>query len=155
MCVCGTLCALKFDQLTSQQQGGSPPPLTFQVRKDLLEYLWFPSVRPQQKFQPTEIHYKSLNHHVRPIKSYIFWKLMTPTNTLTLRDDKDKQWQIHKYTNKNCLKDPSCAIYLFKDIKYDIPCNMVDMGMVDMDMDEDNDNEDNDNEDNDNEDKNN
>ena len=77
---------------------------------------------------------------------------MTPTNTLTLRDDKDKQWQIHKYTNKNCLKDPSCAIYLFKDIKYDIPCNMVDMGMVDMDMDEDNDNEDNDNEDNDNED---
>ena len=25
-----------------------------------------------------EIHYKSLHHHVRPIKSYIFWKLMTP-----------------------------------------------------------------------------
>ena len=63
MCVCGTLCALKFDQLTSQQQGGSPPPLTFQVRKDLLEYLWFPSVRPQQKFQPTEIHYKSLHYY--------------------------------------------------------------------------------------------
>ena len=33
--------------------------------------------------------------------------------------------EIHKYTNKKCLKDPTCAIFLksmgFKDIKYDIP----------------------------------
>ena len=34
--------------------------------------------------------------------------------------------QIRKYTNTNCLKDPTCALFLksigFKDIKYDIPC---------------------------------
>ena len=33
--------------------------------------------------------------------------------------------QIRKYTNTNCLKDPTCALFLksigFKDIKYDIP----------------------------------
>ena len=33
--------------------------------------------------------------------------------------------QIRKYTNKKCLKDPTCAIFFksmgFKDIKYDIP----------------------------------
>ena len=33
--------------------------------------------------------------------------------------------QLRKYTNTNCLKDPTCAIFLksmgFKDIKYDIP----------------------------------
>ena len=38
-----------------------------------------PSVRPQQTFQLMEIHYKSLHHYIRPIKSYIFWRLMTPT----------------------------------------------------------------------------
>ena len=31
-----------------------------------------PYVRTHQKIQPMEIHYKSLHHHVRPIKSYIF-----------------------------------------------------------------------------------
>ena len=38
-----------------------------------------PYVCTSQKFQPMEIQYKSLHHHVRHIKSYIFWKLMTPT----------------------------------------------------------------------------
>ena len=39
----------------------------------------------------------------------------------------------------------------FKDIKYDIPCNMADMDMDEDNYNEDNDNEDNNNEDNDNE----
>ena len=53
----------------------------FWDREDLLEYTC-PSVRPyvcsQQKFQPMEIHYKSLHHYVRAIKTYIFWMLLTP-----------------------------------------------------------------------------
>ena len=59
------------------------------------ECWWCPSVRtyvrPRQKCQTMEIHYKSLHHNVRPIKSYIFWK----HNPQTLRDDKDND----KYTN--------------------------------------------------------
>ena len=71
-------------------------------------------------------HYKSLHHHVRPIKSYIFWKLMIPT--IHWRTEMTKTMtksHIHKYTNVKSLKDPSCAIFLksmgVKDIKYDIP----------------------------------
>ena len=71
-------------------------------------------------------HYKSLHHHVRPIKSYIFWKLMTPT--IHWRTEMTKTMtntHIHKYTNVKSLKDPSCAIFLksmeVKDIKYNIP----------------------------------
>ena len=71
VCVCGTLCALKFDQLTSQQQGGSPPSPHFSGPRGPLRVPLI-SVRLQQKFQPSEIHYKSLHYHVRPIKSYIF-----------------------------------------------------------------------------------
>ena len=44
----------------------------------------------------------------------IKWKIHQYPNT-----------QICKYTNKKCLKDPTCAISFkrmgFKDIKYDIP----------------------------------
>ena len=55
------------------------------------------SVCPQQKFQITEIHYKSLHYHVRPIKSFL--KANDPHNPLTLRDDKDNDKYKHKYTN--------------------------------------------------------
>ena len=81
---------------------------------------------PQSFFFNQWFHYKSLHHHVRPIKSYIFWKLMTPT--IHWRTEMTKTMtntHIHKYTNVKSLKDPSCAIFLksmgVKDIKYDIP----------------------------------
>ena len=55
-------------------------------------------------------HYKSLHHHVRPIKSFIFWKLMT--RTIHWRTEMTKTMtntQIHKL---EVLERPIMCSYL-------------------------------------------